>query len=174
MASGGGGEGATASIVQLNPTNTPVPALAEAAQTVEPIPPTPALAIAPTGTSTPRPTLSSVASLAEVTSQWMPAGDMGGSRRDHAAILLDDGTVLIVGGTSSTGEIYDPATRAFTFLGNVLNQHRSGHAAVVLPDRRVLIVGGSQTTTPGFGICLEIWPESGGSRVSVYTWSQQA
>ena len=47
---------------------------------------------------------------------WMPAGKPNRPRQEPAAVLLDDGMVLIVGGTSGTAELYDPATRSFTLL----------------------------------------------------------
>jgi hypothetical protein len=56
--------------------------------------------------------------------------------RDLAtATLLNDGTVLIVGGLDSTGaafasaEIYDPETGAFTLTTGGLNNARGVHAA---------------------------------------------
>ena len=77
---------------------------------------------------------------------WMPAGNMAAPRRDHAAVLLDDGTVLIVGGTSTTAELYNPATRTFTLLGSV--PFRQGLGATRLADGRVLVVG-ERGTDPG-------------------------
>ena len=40
-------------------------------------------------------------------------------RQGHAAVLLDDGTVLLLGGSSRTAELYDPTTGTFTLLGDV-------------------------------------------------------
>ena len=77
---------------------------------------------------------------------WMPAGNMAEPRRDHAAVLLDDGTVLIVGGTRATAELYDPATLRFTLLGSV--PFRQGVRATRLADGGVLVVG-EGGTTPG-------------------------
>ena len=59
--------------------------------------------------------------------------------------MLDDGTVLIVGGTSATAELYDPATRSFTLLGSV--PFYQGVRAVKLADGSVLVVGGIDPTT---------------------------
>jgi hypothetical protein len=66
----------------------------------------------------------------------------------QTATLLIDGTVLIVGGdsTSSTGEatnpeIYDPSTEQFKETGPLLTARR-GHTATLLQDGKVLITGG--------------------------------
>ena len=70
---------------------------------------------------------------------WMPAGNMAAPRRDHVAVLLDDGMVLIVGGTRPTAELYDPATQSFTLLGSV--PFREGVSAIKLANGNVLVVG---------------------------------
>ena len=77
---------------------------------------------------------------------WMPAGKMAEPRRDHAAVLLNDGMVLIVGGTRATAELYDPSTRRFNLLGNV--PFRQGVGAIKLEDGSVLVVG-EGGTAPG-------------------------
>jgi len=66
----------------------------------------------------------------------------------HAALLLPDGRVLIVGGIGQYGqyitnaEIFDPSTNAFTALPPMLHPRKSA-TAVSLGGGRVLIVGGS-------------------------------
>jgi hypothetical protein len=57
--------------------------------------------------------------------------------------LLNDGTVLIAGGTwaPKVAEIYDPSTGTFS-LTNSLNFPHLCHTATLLPDGRVLIIGG--------------------------------
>jgi len=70
----------------------------------------------------------------------------------HSATLLQDGTVLVVGGTSQSNarpgaaEIYDPATKSFSPVGS-LQFPRDFHTATRLPDSRVVILGG---TSGGF------------------------
>ena len=48
-----------------------------------------------------------------------------------------------------TGELYDPATNHWTFLGH-LNDQRSGFAVVALQDGRAMIVGGATDTAEFF------------------------
>lgn len=76
-----------------------------------------------------------------------PVGDLLAARNHHTATLLADGRVLIAGGSDGTGaahasvEIYDPASRSFSFAG-MLQSARYAHSATLLPDGRVLIAGG--------------------------------
>jgi N-acetylneuraminic acid mutarotase len=68
-------------------------------------------------------------------------------RLGHSATLLNDGRVLIVGGSATaTGvlgsvQIFDPATRAWS-AGTSLGVARAFHSATLLEDGRVLVIGG--------------------------------
>ncbi len=76
-------------------------------------------------------------------------GQMIAARFDHAAVLLPNGRVLIVGGIERNGvmqpsaELFDPATRLFTATGRPLVQHGWGVSATLLPNGKVLVAGGS-------------------------------
>ena len=66
--------------------------------------------------------------------------------------LLNDGRVLIAGGTASDGptfdiEIFDPANGTSVHAGD-MTLARVDHAAATLKDGRVLIVGGSDGVAP--------------------------
>jgi hypothetical protein len=84
------------------------------------------------------------------TGTFSPTGTMAQARYGHTATPLPDGRILIAGGTtpdlpdtdvSTSLEIYDPATGAFTLAGTMLRP-RSHHTATLLTDGRVLLAGG--------------------------------
>jgi len=76
-------------------------------------------------------------------------GSMTISRSLQSATRLPDGTVLILGGSSrsgdlgsvSSGELYDPASGAFHSAGT-LKVARDSHSATLLPNGKVLVAGG--------------------------------
>lgn len=82
---------------------------------------------------------------------------MGSPRFFHTATLLQDGKVLIAGGSSSadtnglpttalaTAEVYDQATRKITATGS-MNTPRFYHTATLLQSGKVLIAGGQNST----------------------------
>jgi hypothetical protein len=69
------------------------------------------------------------------------------------ATLLNDGKVLIAGGTFSgidladRGELYDPASDAFTATTGTMVNRRLAHTAALLPDGSVLLAGGDDRVT---------------------------
>lgn len=84
------------------------------------------------------------------TGVFSPRAPMLTARREHAAITLLDGRVLVAGGTtpnstfSSSAEIYDPATGLWTATGQ-MNTAYFRTLARLLPDGRAMIAdrGGS-------------------------------
>lgn len=82
-----------------------------------------------------------------VTGTWVPTGPLNFARRNHAAVLLSNGKVLIVGGLNpssvrlSSAELYDPATGSWTLTGS-LHDARNAFTATLLPNGKVLVAGG--------------------------------
>ena len=78
---------------------------------------------------------------------WIPTGSLPVAKRDHTATLLNNGKVLIVGGTAATVELYDPAAGIFSPAGPPVFPRSTGVTATRLSDGRVLIAGGSSAPT---------------------------
>ncbi len=81
-----------------------------------------------------------------VSNTFALVSSMTTARKGHAATLLQDGRVLISGGTDGTGEllsaeIYDPETGVFAPTGGMAAA-RIEHTATLLPEGRVLVAGG--------------------------------
>src|SRR6266704_821377 len=79
--------------------------------------------------------------------QWTPAGSLAQARTGAAAVLLDDGRLLVTGGIGANGDgsvgavssvdIY--ASNAGFSAAAPMNAARSRHTAVRLRDGRVLV-----------------------------------
>jgi len=94
----------------------------------------------------------SFAGVPEAAGSWASTGSMAERRHHHTATLLEDGRVLVAGGSPQhiqyeTTEIFDLGTGTFSPAG-VLNGPRKLSAAVGLADGRVLIVGGEMGGVP--------------------------
>ena len=78
----------------------------------------------------------------------------------HTATVLADGSVLILGGVDTTGNVvgaperFVPSTRSFEPVFDVGFAPRARHTATTLTDGRVLIVGGAAGNSPDD---VEIW-----------------
>ena len=83
------------------------------------------------------------------TGTFSATGSQNIARDGQTATLLNNGMVLITGGSGSTrgnselssSELYNPATGTFTVTGN-LNTARYGHTATLLSNGMVLVAGG--------------------------------
>lgn len=85
---------------------------------------------------------------------WALTGSMHFARRQHNAVVLPDGKVFIVGGSSGSGfddstnpvlptEMWDPATGQFTVMPGIAVYRGYHSTAILLPDGRVLSAGGN-------------------------------
>jgi hypothetical protein len=88
------------------------------------------------------------------TPAWKFTGSMHFPRRQHNAVVLPDGKVLIVGGSKAGGfdtssspvlptEMWDPATGQFTVMASIAVYRGYHSTALLLPDGRVLSAGGN-------------------------------
>jgi hypothetical protein len=84
------------------------------------------------------------------TNRFIATGNLAARRHKHAAVLLRDGKVLVIGGADSrlrgfynSAEIYDPATGKFSPTGVMsVARYKIREAAALLIDGKVLIAGG--------------------------------
>ena len=114
---------------------------------------------------------------APATGKWKPTGTMTISREDHSTVLLNNGQVLAIGGTTvnfngvtvASTELYDPAAGTWTATGSML-QGRERHTATVLQNGQVLVAGGDyyDGVNAGFLTECELYDSAVG------TWSVTA
>ena len=100
---------------------------------------------------------------------FVPTGSLNAGRSSHTATLLNDGKILIAGGSTLSGgtpmasaELYDPATGTFSPTGS-LNTAREGHTATLLNNGTVLIVGGAETDSGGYLASAELYDPATGT-----------
>jgi large repetitive protein len=85
-----------------------------------------------------------------VTPGFLPTGNLGAARGDATATVLNNGKVLIAGGSANgtalaDAELYDPATGTFTATGSLIHA-RNLHFAALLSNGNALIAGGFDGT----------------------------
>src|SRR6184192_4414802 len=99
---------------------------------------------------------------------------MNSPRSHQSCAVLQDGRVLVAGGTTSGGgitnsaEIYDPSADSWSQAG-LMNDARSGATTSVLNDGRVLIAGGQNSG--GASNTLEIFDPNSGNFSNAGTMS---
>jgi N-acetylneuraminic acid mutarotase len=79
-------------------------------------------------------------------STWTFTSSMNHPRWKHAASVLTNGKVLVIGGfyndAQNSTELYDPSTETWTSVSS-MNSVRGEHTATVLTNGKVLVTGGS-------------------------------
>lgn len=84
---------------------------------------------------------------------WLPAGRLNVARYKHAAVALNDGRALVIGGSDARDrqgkiaaiEAFDPVRGAFVAAGRTQSlRFKIANAVVVLGDGRVFIGGGAE------------------------------
>jgi hypothetical protein len=92
--------------------------------------------------------------------RWMADGPLLEARTEHVAVLLEDGRVLVAGGSAPDDQVLMSAELRAASTGTwdaaaPMSVPRAGAAAIRLMDGRVLVVGG--WTTGGATASAEIW-----------------
>lgn len=101
--------------------------------------------------------------LASVPTQTVEVASMHHPRAGHTATLLDDGTVIVVGGEDladdraqlDTVERYDPEADTWTDMPS-LPEGRLNHSSTLLVDGKILIVGGGGSNAIGSPSGLDV------------------
>lgn len=84
-----------------------------------------------------------------VANSWRHAASMYGPRYRHRATTLQDGSILITGGTiGASAERFDPVAETWTRLP-LMGQERTDHTATLLASGKVLVAGGVNPTVLG-------------------------
>jgi hypothetical protein len=97
--------------------------------------------------------------LNEPSPAWRTTNPMNHARHHAAATVLPDGTVLVTGGTSASGngaseavmepEVWDPATGRWTALAPMTVKRLYHSTGLLLADGRVFVGGGGQPNATG-------------------------
>jgi len=106
--------------------------------------------------------LTSVEIFDPVTEQFQSRASMNTPHQGPAAVLLNDGRVIVISGLGSGGsvEIYDPTTNSWTQAAS-LPSERINFDTVLLPDGSALILGGANGDgQPGIANVTRYCPKS--------------
>jgi hypothetical protein len=97
-----------------------------------------------------------------VSGLFSPLGSLGTSRAYHAAALLSNGQVLVMGGRDShnfflsSSDLFDPSSGTLAPVADMTTQ-RFSHTATTLGNGDVLVTGGYGGTAPTIVATAEIY-----------------
>ncbi|MGH0028560.1 MAG: galactose oxidase-like domain-containing protein [Myxococcota bacterium] len=101
---------------------------------------------------------SEIIDLSQPAPQWTRAADLIFPRRRGDLVLLPDGNVLLIGGTTAdqqdpdcavhAAELWDPDTDTWTQMASMVTPRMYHSSAMLLPDGRVLAAGGDNEDLP--------------------------
>jgi hypothetical protein len=83
------------------------------------------------------------------TDSWTSGPSLNTARGGHKTVILDNGSVMVTGGTITGGtlltsvEVWSPSSPTVWTTINSMNYRRSAHTATLLTDGRVLVAGGT-------------------------------
>jgi hypothetical protein len=91
--------------------------------------------------------LSTVERFDPATLKWSAGPELADPRQYHAALTLDDGRVLVIGGAANTGltnlcELWKPGEAKWALAEHSLSMAHQAFAAVTLKNGDVLLTGG--------------------------------
>ncbi len=105
---------------------------------------------------------------------WSATGEMREERKQHTAILLNDGRVLIAGNTfTKTTEIYNPDSETWNF-GNEMLENRQHFPMITFSNGIVLISGGVQNGPDIYHTSCELYLPYSTPVVSIISPSENA
>jgi hypothetical protein len=84
-----------------------------------------------------------VPAAAQPSGTWAKTGSMTTPRLEQTTTLLQNGQVLVVGGSGASAELYSPATGTWTATGS-MSTARIGYTATLLQNGQVLVAGGAE------------------------------
>ncbi len=93
------------------------------------------------------------------TATWVNVASMSSHHhQQHAAVLLPNGKVLIIGGTGADGvtELYDPNTNSWTTMASI-NKDLNFPKAVLLPTGKVLVIERDTNSVEIFDPAMNVW-----------------
>jgi hypothetical protein len=102
-------------------------------------------------------TLASAELYDPVAGTFSATGSLNAARSAPAA-RLDNGQVLVVGGSLASAELYDPTAGTFSYTGS-LNLARGGNTETLLQNGKVLVAGGDDQG----GTTAEMYDPSAGT-----------